>query len=297
MPNPQSEIQKLSVIIPVYNEERTIVPLLELVLAAPLSVEREIIVVDDGSTDRSAQLIEEFLSWYPVAPITFFRKQNGGKGSAVKLGLQHATGDLVIIQDADLEYDPNEYQKCIQPILDGKANVVYGSRRLDLSNRQYSSLRFYICGGRTVTAVTNLLYGAHLTDVPTCYKVFRRAVLDNIVIEGDRFEFEYEITAKLLRMGERIFDVPIKYFPRTKSEGKKIGWWDGIEAITTLLRYRSWSPRMPNVLHTIRSTELESGQWGTFAIWILFVFWFYMQQFEPIIGLFVHALRQRLGLP
>ena len=234
------ELHQLSIIIPVYNEERTIIPLLELVLAAPLSVDREIIIVDDGSTDRSAQLIEEFLSWHPDASITFLRKQNGGKGSAVKLGLRQAIGDLVIIQDADLEYDPNEYQKCIQPILEGKANVVYGSRRLNHSNRQYASLKFYL-GGLIVTQVTNLLYGVRLTDVPTCYKAFRRAVLDNIVIEGDRFEFEYELTAKLLRAGEWILEVPIKYFPRTKLEGKKIGWWDGIQAISTLVKYRSWT--------------------------------------------------------
>ena len=238
------ELYRLSIIIPVYNEERTIFPLLELVLAAPLSVDRQVIIVDDGSTDLSAQLIEEFISYHPDAPISFLRKQNGGKGSAVKLGLQHAIGDMVIIQDADLEYDPNDYQKCIQPILDGKSNVVYGSRRLDHSNRQHSSLRFYV-GGLTVTLVTNLLYGARLTDVPTCYKVFKRVVLDDIVIKGDRFDFEYEVTAKLLRMGQRIFEVPIKYFPRGKSEGKKIGVRDGIEAIATLVKYRSWrAPRM-----------------------------------------------------
>lgn len=236
-----NEVCKLSIIIPVYNEERTIIPLLELVLAAPLSLQREVVVVNDGSTDSTAQLVQDFLKSNPNAPIVFLQKENGGKGSAIKFGLRHATGDVVIFQDADLEYDPNQYQDCLRPILEGRTDVVYGSRRLDPSNRQYASLRFYL-GGITVTWFTNLLYGSRLTDVPTCYKVFKRAVLDSITIEGDRFEFEFEITAKLLRMGHRIVEVPIKYFPRTQLEGKKIRWRDGVEALRTLWRYRRWHP-------------------------------------------------------
>ena len=227
---------KLSVIVPVYNEEGTIQEILERIFDAPLSIPKEVIVVDDGSTDASAELINKFIKSHN-ADIKYLRKENGGKGSAVKLGFHHATGDVCIIQDADLEYTPKDFQSCIDPILRGEYQIVYGSRNLHPENKAHSSWIFYL-GGRLVTAATNLLYKSQLTDEATCYKTFATETLRRFRIDSDGFEWEPEITAKLLKAGVKIGEVPVRYYPRKVAEGKKIGWSDGVRAIWTLLRHR-----------------------------------------------------------
>jgi len=226
---------KLSVVIPCYNEERTLATVLDRVLSAPPpEVEKEILIVDDGSKDNSAAIAEALALSHPNV---FFHRlpQNRGKGAAVRHGIQHATGDVVLIQDADLEYDPNEYPALLAPFAQPLVTVVYGSRIKGSGNRSYNR---YYWGGRGVTFFTNLLYGSHLTDEPTGYKVFRRSFLQSIPLECDGFEFCPEITAKALRLGVTIHEVPISYSPRSFAEGKKIGWRDGFAALWTLLRFR-----------------------------------------------------------
>ncbi|MBA2846644.1 glycosyltransferase involved in cell wall biosynthesis [Methanococcus maripaludis] len=228
---------KLSVIIPAYNEEKTVLKTLEEVVAVNLPIDKEIIVVNDGSTDKTEEIIENSIKKFPESNIKLLSKKNGGKGSALKEGIQNSTGELIIIQDADLEYDPSDYSKLIQPILEETANVVYGSRIKNKDNG-YSHVSFLI-GGIGVTLATNVLYGVFLTDEPTCYKVFH-SDLKNILIdaEGNGFEWEPEITAKIIRKGHKIKEIPINYYPRTKKEGKKIKWSDGVKAVETLLKWR-----------------------------------------------------------
>ncbi len=223
---------RLSVIIPVYNEEPTVRQILERALAVP--VDKEVIVVDDCSTDGTHTILQEFETDGAIRLIR--HEQNAGKGSAIRTGIKYVTGDVVIIQDADLEYDPADYAAVIRPIVEGRAEVSYGSRVLERSNN-YSHLSFYI-GGRFLSMLTNVLYGANITDEPTCYKAFRADLLKSIPLECTRFEFCPEVTAKVLRSGREIVEVPIHYNPRKKSEGKKIGWADGLEAIWVLLKYR-----------------------------------------------------------
>lgn len=225
---------KLSIIIPVYNEKRTVERLLRSVEKAPLpkGVEREIIIVDDGSTDGTRGILKRLRRHKVI-----FHKENKGKGGAVRTGMRHATGGILIIQDADLEYDPRDYKAVIAPILAGEARVVFGSRRLRKQEKQHSGLRFYI-GGVFVTWVTNILYLTHLTDAPTCYKAFSRGALRGIRIEGNRFDWEPEVTAKLLKGGIHISEVPIRYYPRPRAEGKKINWRDGLQWTWTLVKYR-----------------------------------------------------------
>jgi len=230
----------LSVIIPAYNEEKTIDKVLEAVAKAEVSISKEVIIVNDGSTDSTKETVENFLKNSKYKKDIKFRlinKPNGGKGSAVKLGFKEATGDIVLIQDADLEYNPNEYQQLIEPILSGEHKVVYGSRQLNKKNKGYSTLSFYL-GGLSVTLLTNLLYFSRLTDEPTCYKVFHSDVIKNIEIKGNKFEWEPEVTAKILKRGIKIHEVPISYFPRSFRDGKKINWRDGIQALWTLVKYR-----------------------------------------------------------
>jgi len=231
------DIKKVSIIIPAYNEEKTIEKILEKVLNVKLPLEKEIIIVNDGSTDKTGEIVEKFIKKHPNENIKLINKKNGGKGSALKLGIKHSTGDIIIIQDADLEYDPNDYPKLIEPILKGKAKVVYGSRLRKMKNR-FSHLSFLI-GGLTITLFTNLLYLTFLTDEPTCYKVFHKELKDILInAEGDKFDWEPEVTAKILRRGYKIYEVPISYYPRTLKEGKKIRWKDGVDAILTLLKWR-----------------------------------------------------------
>jgi dolichol-phosphate mannosyltransferase len=227
---------KLSVVIPCYNEERTLAAVLERVLAAPpATVAREILVVDDGSTDRSVAIAEEYAAKHSGVVFSHRQPTNMGKGAAVRAGFAAATGDVVLIQDADLEYDPNDYEALIRPFENPEVLVVYGSRIKGSRNRSYDR---YYWGGRGVTFFTNLVYGSRLTDEPTGYKVFRRGFLQTIPLECDGFEFCPEITAKVLRRGVTIHEVPIAYHPRSFEEGKKINWRDGFRALWTLLRFR-----------------------------------------------------------
>lgn len=233
-------MKTLSVVIPVYNEEKTVSLVLDLVSKAPLSIGKEIIVVNDGSTDKTEAEIKKFLKNYKKhknVQFKYYSKPNGGKGSAVKYGFAKATGDIIIIQDADMEYDPNEYQKLIDPILQGKYKVIYGSRRLNRKNKAYSNISFFL-GGIAVSALTNILYASRLTDEPTCYKVFRSDVIKGMKIKGNKFEWEPEVTAKILKKGIKIKEIPISYFPRHTNEGKKINWKDGMQALWTLIYWR-----------------------------------------------------------
>ena len=227
----------LSIIIPVYNEARTINSILNLVIKSKLSIKKEIIIVNDGSKDSSLDIIKKFIKDHSKDNIKLINKSNGGKGSAVKLGIQKAKGQIIIIQDADLEYDPNDHQKCIQPIINGECRVVYGSRALEKTNDRYSHLSFFI-GGKIITFFTNLLFGSKLTDEATCYKTFDTKLIKSIKINGNKFDWEPEITAKILKKKIKIKEVPIKYYPRTIKQGKKINWKDGLEGIFTLIKYR-----------------------------------------------------------
>jgi glycosyltransferase involved in cell wall biosynthesis len=219
----------LSVVIPVYNEESTIGEVIERVDAVPMH--KEIIVVDDGSTDRSAEIVRAQGSRVRHLHTS---RVNLGKGAAIRVGLTYATGDVIIIQDADLELDPAEYDRIVAPIARGEAAAVYGSRF-----RQANAIPLRTrLANRILTALTNLLYRGGLTDMETAYKAFRRDVIEGVRLTSLRFEIEPEITAKLLRAGQRIVEVPISYHPRTRQEGKKIGLRDGLLAMWTLLRYR-----------------------------------------------------------
>jgi glycosyltransferase involved in cell wall biosynthesis len=227
---------KLSVVIPVYNEQETIGEVIDKVRSVDLgSIKKEIIVSDDGSTDRSAEVLREYSKNLPELITVYTSPINLGKGAAVRLGMSYATGDIIIIQDADLELDPNEYVQIIEPIIAGRADVVYGSRFLGKSNAIRLRTRL---ANRFLTALTNLLFRARLSDMETAYKAFRQEVVKGLNLRCVRFDFEPEITAKLLSAGYKIHEVPISYTPRTEDEGKKISWIDGIEALYTLFRCR-----------------------------------------------------------
>lgn len=224
---------KLSIVIPCYNEKGTILELLKRVQAVDLGdVEKEIIVVDDCSTDQTRELLNGAPTLYDRL---LLHERNQGKGMALRTGFAAVTGDIVIVQDADLEYDPNDYRSLIAPIIAGKAQVVYGSRNLKKNDFSYKTFQL---GGKLVTWVTNILFGSKLTDEPTCYKVFDAKLLKSIPLTCTGFEFCPEVTAKVLRRKIKIIEKPINYFPRRKDEGKKINWRDGIEAITTLIKWR-----------------------------------------------------------
>jgi dolichol-phosphate mannosyltransferase len=224
---------KLSVIVPIYNEEKTLAELIRQVRAVDLN--KELILVDDGSTDGTRAILQSLEKYQPADMIIIYHARNQGKGAALATGLRHVTGDLVIVQDADLEYNPQDYLPLTAQFADQKVAVVYGSRNLKKNPR--SNFNFY-WGGRLLSWITNLLYGSRITDEATCYKVFRADLLKEMDIKSMGFEFCPEITAKVLRKGIRIYEVPISYNPRSRDEGKKIKWTDGLMAIWILLKYR-----------------------------------------------------------
>ena len=220
---------KLSIIMPVYDEVETVLEIIKRVKEVPF--DKEIIVVDDGSTDGTRELLERSGAGIKA----FFHEANYGKGAAIRTALPHITGDIVIIQDADLEYDPSEYPRLIAPILEGRADVVYGSRFLGGPHRVL--FFWHAVGNRLITALSNMLSDLSLSDMETGYKVVRAEVFKKITIESNRFGFEPEITAKLAKMGCRIYEIPISYWGRNYSEGKKISWKDGIAAIYWIIKY------------------------------------------------------------
>lgn len=226
---------KLSIVIPVYNEKKTISEIIKRVLAVKLSkVAREIIIVDDKSTDGTRKILANLKKKQPQIKI-FYHQQNQGKGAAVRTGTKHATGDYVLIQDADLEYDPQDIPRLLKPIQDGKAEVVYGSR---FTGEHRNMFFWHMMGNKLLTLVTNLLYNTTLSDMEVCYKLFSRASLDGVSLKEDRWGFDPEITAKVLKKGIRIYEIPISYTGREFSEGKKIFWKDGLRILWVLLKYR-----------------------------------------------------------
>ena len=227
---------RLSVIIPVYNEEQTIQEVLERVAAVDLgAIEKEIVIANDGSTDSTGRVIDE-RRLPPDLPVHVYHSPiNLGKGAAVRLGLAFATGDVLLIQDADLELDPNEYSLLLQPLLDGRADVVYGSRFLTPTSRVPVKAR---AANRFLTILTNVLFGGRLTDMETAYKVMRRSALEGIRLRCVGFDIEPELTARMLLAGRRIVEVPISYNPRTLNEGKKMRWVDGVDAVYALFKCR-----------------------------------------------------------
>jgi glycosyltransferase involved in cell wall biosynthesis len=229
---------KLSVVMPVYNERATVRSVVQRVLAVPLEI--ELLCVDDGSRDGSREILQELASVSPQVKV-FFQPRNMGKGAALRRGIQEATGDYVIIQDADLEYDPAEYPSLLRPLVEDKADVVYGSRFL--GGGPHRVLYFWhSVGNSLLTLLSNCLTNINLSDMETCYKVFRRGVIQSIAIEEDRFGFEPEITVKVAKRRLRIYEVGISYQGRTYEEGKKIGWKDGVRALWCLLKYSVKEP-------------------------------------------------------
>lgn len=221
----------LSIVIPCYNERNNIESLVQRVLDAPVP-NKEIIVVNDKSTDGTDEILEEKIR--PLVSKIIYHEQNGGKGRALRTGFAEATGDFVIVQDADHEYDPNEYPKVLQPLLVGETDVVYGSRFLNAKAKGYKANQI---ANKFLTGLSNVFTHQHLTDMETCYKCFKREVIQAIDIKENRFGFEPEITAKITDMGIKIKEVPISYAPRTNEEGKKIGVKDGIRAIICIFKY------------------------------------------------------------
>ncbi len=222
---------KLSIVMPVFNEAATVATVIEHV--AKLDLDKELIVVDDGSSDGTAEALQPFIGrpgiQIHVSPV------NLGKGASLRIGFKHATGDIVTVQDADLELDPSEFKRLIVPIVEGRADVVYGSRFLNAERR--GALLFY-AANRMLSGLASVLYGARITDVETCYKVFRRDVLQSLTLRASRFEIEPELTAQVLKHGYRLIELPVAYSPRTAAQGKKISWRDGFAAVSMLVNQR-----------------------------------------------------------
>jgi glycosyltransferase involved in cell wall biosynthesis len=227
---------KLSVVIPVFNEATTIRDIVDLVIKANATIEKELILVDDCSTDGTREVLKQMAAEHPEWRVLFHEK-NQGKGAALRTGFAAATGDIVIIQDADLEYDPKEYPILLGPILEGRADVVFGSRFLGGGSHRVCYFWHYM-GNKLLTTLSNMATNLNLTDMEVCYKVFRREVLQGIVIQEERFGFEVEITAKVARGKWRIYEVPISYYGRSYEEGKKITWRDGFRALWCICKYR-----------------------------------------------------------
>jgi glycosyltransferase involved in cell wall biosynthesis len=232
VPGSASRYRKLSVIVPVYNERNTVAEIVRQMRAVDLPLEREIVIVDDGSIDGTRDILEQ-LADSTVRVI--LHPTNRGKGAAIRTGLAQVSGELVLIQDADLEYDPEDWPKLLAPVLRGRARVVYGSR---FTGERRNMLFLHWVGNRLLSLITNVLYNTTLSDMETCYKLFDRELLSQIDLRANRFDFEPEVTAKLLRLGVRIYEVPISYSGREFEEGKKITWRDGLGAVATLVKYR-----------------------------------------------------------
>jgi len=229
---------RLSVVIPIYNERETLAAIIERVTAVDLQT--ELICVDDGSSDGSREILEQLQSRHPQMRV-FLQPRNMGKGAALRRGIQEASGDYVVIQDADMEYDPHDYHLLLEPLIHGKADVVYGSRFL--GSGPHRVLYFWhSVGNRLLTLLSNCLTNINLTDMETCYKAFRREVIQAIPLEEDRFGFEPEITVKVAKRKLRIYETGISYWGRTYEEGKKIGWKDGVRALWCLVKYSAREP-------------------------------------------------------
>lgn len=227
---------KLSIVIPVYNEEKYLEPLLARVESTKLKLKKEIILVDDGSTDNSRKILKKYEKKYKV----FYHERNKGKGAALITGFRHASGDITLVQDSDMEYDPSNYDALLEPILSGATDIVYGSRfkgkkMFDKDNWCNPS---HFIGNKILSLFASVLYFRRISDMETCYKVFRRNLLKSLKLKSQRFGFEPEITAKFLKRGYKIVEVPIDYSPRGFREGKKITWKDGIKALWYLVKYR-----------------------------------------------------------
>ena len=228
-------MEKLSIIIPVYNEVETLDEILGQVQAVKLKLEKEIILVDDFSTDGTRDILKQIEDLNDPSMQVFYHSVNCGKGAALRTGFQNATGDLIIIQDADLEYDPQDYPKLIQPIIEDQADVVYGSRFIDGMQK---GLRISYIANRFLTFLSNLLTGLWISDMETCYKVIKTSILKEMHLTSDRFGIEPEITAKIAKRKCRLVEIPINYRGRPFDEGKKIGWKDGVAAIFHIIRFR-----------------------------------------------------------
>ncbi len=223
---------KLSIIMPVFNEQKTIRQIIAKVMAVP--IEKELVIVDDASTDGTRDILKGYEGKENIK--VYYHEKNKGKAGAIKTGIPYATGEIISVQDGDLETDPNDFVKLTEPIKSGEAQVVYGSRYL---NKNEKSLYFaYKFGARFLSWVVNILYGQNITDEATCYKVFRSDILKKIPLEYDRFEFCPEVTAKVSKMGYKIKELPMSYFPRSFDEGKKMNWRDGLKALWVLIKFR-----------------------------------------------------------
>lgn len=233
-------MKKLSIIIPVYNEEKFITRLLDKVIAVHLlnKIEKEIIIIDDASTDNTNQIINEYIIKNTNYTILFNKQdKNYGKGAAIRKGIELASGDIIIIQDADLEYNPNEYNRVIKPILDGYADVVYGSRFIG-SQPHRILYYWHRAGNSLLTWLSNIFSNLNLTDMETCYKAFRSEIIKSLKLKENRFGFEPEVTAKIAKIkGIRIYEVGVSYYGRTYADGKKINWKDGFRALWVILKY------------------------------------------------------------